>query len=107
MISESDLTPTASILFTHQQRIERAVNHILEAIFGNQQLIFQLNADSGMRNGVVAEFDAPVVLKAFSKNVSGNGNYIVAEKNRGNPIDQKYMIHAKAVKPLYEAKEND
>ncbi|MCK5467432.1 MAG: hypothetical protein KAI99_02955, partial [Cyclobacteriaceae bacterium] len=70
-------------------------------------VIFQLNADGGMRNGVAAEFDAPVVLKAISKDASGKENYIVAEKNRGNLIDQKYMIHAKALKPLYEAKEND
>ena len=58
-----------------------------------------------MRNGIAVEFDAPVVLKAISKDSSGKENYIVAEKNRGNQIDQKYMIHAKAVKPLYENKD--
>jgi len=70
-------------------------------------VIFQLNAEGGMRNGVAAEFDAPVVLKAISKDASGTENYIVAEKNRGNLIDQKYMIHDKVVEPLYEVKEKD
>ena len=68
-------------------------------------VIFQLNADGGMRNGVAAEFDAPVVLKAISIDPTGKHNYITAEKNRGNRIDQKYMIHAKEVKPLEEVKE--
>ncbi len=70
-------------------------------------VIFQLNAEGGMRNGVAAEFDAPVVLKAISKDASGIDNYIVAEKNRGNQIDQKYMIQTKGVKPMYEANEKE
>ena len=69
--------------------------------------IFQLNAEAGMKNGVAAEFDAPAVLKAISKNAFGMDYYIVAEKNRGNQIDQKYMFHARAVKPLYKANENE
>lgn len=68
-------------------------------------VIFQLNAKGGMRNGVAAEFDAPVVLKAISVDASGKQNYIVAEKNRGNSVDKKYMIHDKKVKPLYEDQE--
>ena len=53
-------------------------------------------------HGVAAEFDAPVVLKAISKDATGTEIYIVAEKNRGNLINMKYMIHVKAVKPVYE-----
>ncbi|MCK5367948.1 MAG: hypothetical protein KAQ62_05325 [Cyclobacteriaceae bacterium] len=71
-------------------------------------VIFQLNAEGGMRNGVAAEFDAPVVLKAISKDANGKGNYIVEVKNRGNLIYQKYMIHVKDLKSLYEeVKDNE
>lgn len=70
-------------------------------------VIFQLNADGGMRNGVAAEFDAPVVLKAITVDATGKQNYIVAEKNRGNNIDKKYMIHDKKVKGLYEDQEKE
>jgi hypothetical protein len=45
-----------------------------------------------VRNGVAAEFDAPVVLKAISVDSSVKNNYVMAEKNRGNTIDKKYWV---------------
>lgn len=65
-------------------------------------VIFQLNAEGGMLNGAAAEFDAPIVLKAITVNATGKLNYIVVEKNRGNSVDKKFMIHDKQVKLLYE-----
>ena len=58
-------------------------------------VIFHLNADGGMRNGVAAEFDAPIVLKAITVDHTRSKNYIQPEKNRCNKADVKYMIHAK------------
>lgn len=63
-------------------------------------VIFQLNAEGGMRNGVAAEFDAPVVLKALNVDNAVKNNYVMAEKNRGNAIDKKYMIVDKVVKSV-------
>ncbi len=68
-------------------------------------VIFQLNADGGMRNGVAAEFDAPVVLKALNVDNTVKNNYVMTEKNRGNTIDKKYMIVDKEVKDLFEESE--
>ena len=45
-----------------------------------------------MRNGIVAEFDAPVVLKAVFVDPSLQNNYVYAEKNRGNDLTRKYLI---------------
>ncbi len=45
-----------------------------------------------MRNGVPAEFDAPLVLKAFNEDNTVKNNYVIAEKNWGNNISKKYMI---------------
>lgn len=69
-------------------------------------VIFQLNADGGMRNGVAAEFDAPVVLKAHNVDNTVKNNYVMAEKNRGNAIDKKYMIVDKVVRGLFEEDES-
>ena len=45
-----------------------------------------------MRNGIAAEFDAPVVLKAVFVDPSLQRNYVYAEKNRGNDLTRKYLI---------------
>lgn len=68
-------------------------------------VIFQLNAEGGMRNGVAAEFDAPVVLKALNVDNTLKNNYVMAEKNRGNAIDKNYMIVDKELRGLFEEKE--
>lgn len=49
-------------------------------------VIFQLNADGGMRNGVAAEFESPAVLKALNVDNTVKNNYVMVEKNRGNAL---------------------
>ena len=45
-----------------------------------------------MRNGVAAEFDAPVVLTAHNVDSTLANNYVSVEKNRGNVALKMYGI---------------
>ena len=58
-----------------------------------------------MRNGIAAEFDAPVVLKAVFVDPSLQHNYIYAEKNRGNDLTGKYLIVERRAGQLFEGEQ--
>ncbi|MEM1134242.1 MAG: DNA cytosine methyltransferase [Bacteroidota bacterium] len=65
-------------------------------------VIFQENAAGGTRGGVAADYDAPIVLKSVKVGYDFTSNYIFAEKNRGNPLDRKYLVASKQTSNLYE-----
>ena len=55
-----------------------------------------------MRNGIAAEFDAPVVLKAVFVDPALQQNYVYVEKNRGNDLTRKYLIVERRAGQLFE-----
>ncbi|WP_245576543.1 hypothetical protein [Flexithrix dorotheae] len=67
-------------------------------------VIFQQNALGGTKGGVAAEFDAPVVLKVVTVDPTFVRNYAIAEKNRGNSLENKYLIAAKKTVLLFTPK---
>ena len=63
-------------------------------------VIFQQNGQGGTRGGVSADFDAPVAIKVHKQDNTFVNNWAELKKNRGNPLNKKYMISAKKTMPL-------
>jgi len=67
-------------------------------------VIFQQNADGGVKGGSAPGFDANVVIKVHKIDHTFINNYAELVKNRGNLLDLKYMVAQKKCKPLIEIK---
>lgn len=66
-------------------------------------VIFQENADGGMRGGNTAGFDCNVELEVIKPTNDYRDNYVMQHKNRGgNNVDVVYNIFEKKTYPKYE-----
>jgi len=63
-------------------------------------VIFQQNGSGGTRGGVAADYDTPVLLRVHKVDSTFVNNYVELKKNRGNPLNWKYMVKSKKTVPV-------
>ncbi|TNE29693.1 MAG: hypothetical protein EP346_05665 [Bacteroidetes bacterium] len=63
-------------------------------------MIFQQNGEGGTRGGVTADYDAPVSIKVHKVDETFELNYARFEKNRGNRLDDAWIVSSKLIVDL-------